>query len=104
MKASPHTGKGIVEFITVSLPLKSAIIALVLSFAISITSSAQTETETFTAKNTVYLEVGEGSGIYAVNYSKIFHQKGKLKLNTSVGLSMLPHRLNSNSTWLPLMP
>ncbi|MFT7427273.1 MAG: hypothetical protein ACI9O5_003233 [Algoriphagus sp.] len=42
--------------------------------------------------------------MYAVNYSKIFHQKGKLKLNTSVGLSMLPHRLNSNSTWLPLMP
>ncbi|REG94538.1 hypothetical protein [Algoriphagus antarcticus] len=67
-------------------------------------SFAQTETETFTAKKAVYLEVGGSSGIYAINYSKIFHQKGKLKLNASAGFSMLPRRLNSKTTWLPLVP
>ena len=65
---------------------------------------SQTETETFTAKNAVYLEVGGSSGRYAVNYSKIFHQKGKVKLNASVGFSMWHHKLNSKTTWLPAIP
>jgi hypothetical protein len=105
MKASPHTGKRIVEFITVSLPLKSAIIALVLSFAISITSSAQTEAQTFTARNGIYVEFGGSSGRYAVNYSKIFHQKGKLKLNASAGFSMWRNgKLDSKASWLPVIP
>ncbi len=65
---------------------------------------AQKEAETFTAKNAFYLEVGGSSGRYAVNYSKIFHQKGKLKLNASVGFSMWHHKLNSKTTWLPAIP
>ncbi|MDP2042510.1 hypothetical protein [Algoriphagus sp.] len=65
---------------------------------------AQTEPETFTAKNAVYLEVGGSSGRYAVNYSKIFHQKGKLKLNASAGFTMWRDKLNSKTTWLPVIP
>jgi hypothetical protein len=65
---------------------------------------AQTEPETFTAKNAIYLEVGGSSGRYAVNYSKIFHQKGKLKLNGSAGFSMWRDKLNSKTTWLPVIP
>jgi hypothetical protein len=66
---------------------------------------AQTEPEAFTAKNTIYLELGGSSGIYAVNYSKIFHQKGKLKLNASAGFSMLPsEKINSKNIWLPAIP
>lgn len=65
---------------------------------------AQTEPETFTAKNAIYLELGGSSGRYAVNYSKIFHQKGKLKLNASAGFSMWHHRINSKTTWLPVIP
>lgn len=80
---------------------------LVFIFAIAISSGAraQTETETFTAKNAVYLEVGGSSGRYAVNYSKIFHQKGKLKLNASAGFSMWRNeKLDSKTSWLPVIP
>ncbi|MEB2786426.1 hypothetical protein [Algoriphagus persicinus] len=85
---------------------KSAIIGtLVLALAISFDSFAQTETETFTAKNAVYLEVGGSSGRYAVNYSNLFHQKGKLKLNASAGFSMWRDQLNDFKTiWLPVIP
>ncbi|SEG29747.1 hypothetical protein [Algoriphagus boritolerans] len=65
---------------------------------------AQTEPETFTAKNAVYIEVGGSSGRYAVNYSKIFHQKGKLKLSASAGFSMWPKKFDSKTIWLPSIP
>ncbi len=65
---------------------------------------AQTEAETFTAKNAIFLELGGSSGRYAVNYSKIFHQKGKLKLNASAGFSMWRDRINSKTTWVPVIP
>ena len=66
---------------------------------------AQKEIQSFTAKNAVYLEVGGSSGIYAVNYSKIFHQKGKLKLNASAGFSMWPNeKTDSKTIWLPAIP
>lgn len=82
----------------------SLLLILVFTQFISIGARAQTETETFTAKNAIYLEVGGSSGRYAVNYSKIFHQKGKIKLNASAGFSMWHHRLNSKTTWLPVIP
>lgn len=88
-----------------SAMFKSAIGALVFMLAISYNISAQTEPETFTAKKAVYLEVGGSSGIYAINYSKIFHQKGKLKLNASAGFSMWRNQLNDFKTiWLPVIP
>ncbi len=66
---------------------------------------AQKEAQTFTAKNAIYLEVGGSSGIYAINYSKIFHQKGKLKLNASAGFSMCRNQLSDFKTfWLPVIP
>lgn len=85
---------------------KSALIgALVLVLAISSNCLAQKEPQSFTAKNAVYLEVGGSSGRYAVNYSKIFHQKGKLKLNASAGFSMWRDQLNDFKTiWLPVIP
>jgi len=66
---------------------------------------AQTELLQFTAKNGVYLELGGSSGIYAINYSRIFHQKEKLKLNASVGFSMWPNVIiNSKAYWYPAIP
>jgi hypothetical protein len=82
----------------------SLLLLLFFALSISIEAGAQTVPEIFTAKNAVYLEVGGSSGIYAFNYSKIFHQKGKLKLNASAGFSMLPHRLESKTIWLPVVP
>lgn len=83
----------------------SLLLVLVFAIAISFGARAQTETETFTAKNAVYLEVGGSSGRYAVNYSKIFHQKGKLKLSASAGFSMWRNQLNDFKTiWLPVIP
>ncbi|WPR76406.1 hypothetical protein [Algoriphagus sp. NG3] len=76
---------------------------LVLAIAISFGATAQTET--FIARNAVYLEVGGSSGRYAANYSKIFHQKGKLKLNASAGFSMWRNeKLDSRTSWLPAIP
>lgn len=49
---------------------------------------AQDEAELFTAKNAIYAEVGGNSSLYALNYSRIFHQKGRLKISASAGLSM----------------
>lgn len=82
----------------------SLLLSLVFALSISFGATAQTEPGTFTAKNAVYLELGGSSGRYAINYSKIFHQKGKLKLNASAGFSMWHHRLNSKTTWLPVVP
>jgi hypothetical protein len=83
----------------------SFLLVLVFALVISYGATAQTETETFTAKNGVYLEVGGSSGRYAINYSKIFHQKGKLKLNASTGFSMWRDQLNGfNTMWLPVIP
>lgn len=66
---------------------------------------SQKEAEKFTAKNAVYLELGGSSGRYAINYSKIFHQKGKLKLNASAGFSMWRNQINDFETiWLPVIP
>ncbi|SDA90478.1 hypothetical protein SAMN03080617_03304 [Algoriphagus alkaliphilus] len=66
---------------------------------------AQTEPDTFTAKNAIYLELGGSSGRYAINYNKIFHQKGKLKLNASAGFSMWRDQINNFKTiWLPVIP
>ena len=66
---------------------------------------AQSTAEPFTAKKAVYLELGGTSGVYAFNYSTIFHQKGKLKLNASAGFSMLIRETsNSRTFWLPAIP
>lgn len=79
--------------------------ALILILALPSETFAQKETQVFTAKNALYLEVGGSSGRYAVNYSKIFHQKGKLKLNASAGFSMWRDQINDFKTiWLPVIP
>ncbi|MHA7128655.1 hypothetical protein [Algoriphagus namhaensis] len=67
-------------------------------------SFAQTETNTFTAKQSLYVELGGTAGRYAINYGKVFHQSGKLKLNASAGFSMWSNKLNSKTTWLPVVP
>ncbi|MFL0684207.1 MAG: hypothetical protein ACJLTB_13450 [Algoriphagus aquaeductus] len=89
-----------------NLQIKSSLLlVLVFALSISIGARAQNEAENITAKNAVYLEVGGSSGIYAINYSKIFHQKGKLKLNASAGFSMLPNeKIDSKTIWLPAIP
>lgn len=84
---------------------KLIVVFTLISLTFSISTFAQTEPETFTAKNAIYLEFGGSSGRYAVNYSKIFHQKGKLKLNASAGFSMWRNKMNDFKTiWLPVVP
>ncbi|MEB2774257.1 hypothetical protein SYJ56_03015 [Algoriphagus sp. D3-2-R+10] len=81
------------------------ILGLVLVLAISSNCLAQKQPQSFTARNSVFVEFGGSSGRYAVNYSKIFHQKGKLKLNASAGFSMWRNQLNDFKTiWLPVIP
>lgn len=83
----------------------SLLLVLVFALFISFGARAQTKAETFTAKKAVYLEVGGSSGRYAINYGKIFHQKGKLKLNANAGFSMWRNKINDFKTiWLPVIP
>ncbi|MDR7130237.1 hypothetical protein J2X69_002585 [Algoriphagus sp. 4150] len=84
------------------------IVALALVFAFSIDGYAQTEAEIFTAKNALYVEFGGNSGRYAINYSRIIHQKEKLKLNVSAGFSMWSDKIDlpplTKTKWLPVVP
>jgi hypothetical protein len=84
-----------------SIIVSAVLILLVFPFL----AFSQGEAETFTSKNALYLEVGGSSGRYAINYSKIFHQRGKLKLNASAGFSMWRNKINDFKTiWLPVIP
>lgn len=69
---------------------------------------AQDDAQKFTARNALYLELGGSSGEYAVNYSRIFYQKGNLKLNASAGFSLLRSSIDfdtyTSTKWLPLLP
>ncbi|MEP2349744.1 MAG: hypothetical protein ABJH96_18275, partial [Algoriphagus sp.] len=80
--------------------------ALVLALAISFNTSAQTKT--FEARNALYVEFGGNSGRYAINYSRIIHQKEMLKLNVSAGFSMWNDKIDyqsiNNTKWLPVVP
>lgn len=89
-----------------NIQFKSIVAVVFLVFlTLSQSTFAQTEPGTFTAKNAIYLELGGSSGIYAINYGKIFHQKGRLKLNASVGFSIWPNeKIDSKTIWLPAVP
>ena len=88
-----------------NIQFKSVLIGFFLIFqTISNLTFAQTEPETFTKKSGIYLELGGSSGRYALNYNRIFHQKGKLKLNASAGFSMWPKKFDSKTIWLPTIP
>lgn len=84
--------------------ISSFLLVLTLIYSLSQEAKAQVQPEKFTSKKAIYLEVGGSSGRYAINYSKIIHQKGKLKLNTSVGFSMWPKKFDSKTIWLPTIP
>ena len=92
--------------LTFSIQLRLILIVSVLALlTLPFQAISQEETETFSARNAVYVELGGSSGIYAINYNKIFHQKGKLKLNASAGFSMWRDQLNDFKTiWLPVIP
>lgn len=64
----------------------------------------QSEADSFTAEQSIYIELGGTAGRYAVNYGRIFHQKGKLKLNASAVFSLWSNNLDSKTTWLPVVP
>jgi hypothetical protein len=84
-----------------SVPIGFFLVCLTLSQS----TFAQTEPDTFTAKNSVYLELAGNAGRYAFNYGRIIHQKGKLKLNASAGFSMWRDQINNFKTiWLPVIP
>lgn len=77
---------------------------LMLIFTGSLHCFGQSEAETFTAKNIVYLDLGGNAGQYAFTYGRVFHHKGKIKLNASAGFSMWYLGSSSNIRWLPAIP
>ncbi|WP_439490000.1 hypothetical protein [Algoriphagus sp.] len=89
-------------------PKSIFIAALLVLLALSYQASAQEEVQTFMARNALYVEFGGNSGPYSINYSRIIHQKDKLKLNVSSGFSMVPNKVDfqsiSNRKWLPVVP
>lgn len=90
--------------------LITLLVFLFVVIAFSIGAFAQSEPQIFEAKSAVYLELGGSSGRYAVNYSRIIRQKGKLKLNASAGFTLLKYTYSigprgpKETTWLPAIP
>lgn len=81
------------------------VLVLVFATLLPFAAMAQSKAVPFTAKKAVYLEVGGSSGAYGFNYSKIFYQKGKLKMNASAGFSILIRETTKSRTfWLPAIP
>ncbi len=79
-------------------------------FVFSTGAFAQDEPQAFEARNALYLELGGSSGRYALNYSRIIHQKDKLKLNVSAGFGLWHYTYSfgpngpKETTWLPAIP
>jgi|GEM_PF-472640 len=80
-----------------SLPYKSLLFSVIFLFVFAqnkLLAQVEKETKTeksaeiFTAKNSIYGELGGTSYGYAINYGFIFHQKERLKYSASAGFSM----------------
>lgn len=67
-------------------PLFSFIIIFLLCSQLD--AIAQEEAKTFSAKNSIFVELGANPLQYAVNYGRIIHQNNKLKIAASVGFSL----------------
>ncbi len=67
---------------------------------------AQKETETFTARNSVYLELAGNAGRYAFNYGRLIYQKGAFMVIGSVGFSLWQdrYRVEGSTIWYPVLP
>ena len=79
---------------------------LVLVFALSFSfgATAQTEAETFTAKNAIYLDIGGNAGQYAFTYGRLITQKNALKVMGSVGFSLWADRVDGSTVFNPAVP
>ncbi len=68
---------------------KSLLFSLIALFLFSQNkAAAQTESEIFTAKNSIHVELAGNSYGYALNYGRIFYQKDRLKISASAGFSL----------------
>ncbi|MCH7413640.1 hypothetical protein MM213_09100 [Belliella sp. R4-6] len=70
---------------------------------------AQEEADIFTAKNSVYVELGGNSLFYSLNYSRILHQHDRLKISGSAGFSFFKQSGGDQISgvspyWSPLLP
>jgi hypothetical protein len=82
---------------------------LCVALSFSTGAFAQNEPKAFEARNALYLELGGSSGRYAVNFSRIIHQKGNLKLNASAGFAFWHYSVDlgpayQRTRWLPTIP
>ncbi|WP_373521689.1 hypothetical protein [Aquiflexum sp.] len=97
-------------FISYQLPYHKFILLLsIINFILCCQNlaSAQEATEIFTAKNMVFAELLGNSGLYAVHYGRILHQKRKMKLSGSVGFSLVPGKgfePHFPNFWSPVIP
>lgn len=70
---------------------------------------AQEEAEIFTAKNSIFVELGGNSIYYSLNYNRILYQKSKLKISGSAGFSIFQQSGGNQSSnispfWSPMLP
>lgn len=85
-------------------PKSNLISALLVLFLLPLQLFAQSEQQTFTAKNAVYLDLGGNAGQYAFTYGKLFYQKGALKMMGSVGFSLWADRVEESTVFNPAVP
>lgn len=89
---------------------RSCFIALSLALlSFSIDAIAQQDADLFTAKNTVFVELGGNGGLISINYDRIFHQNGKFKFAGRAGFSYFKQSSGNKGSnippyWSPLLP
>lgn len=84
---------------------RSILIAVLSVLALfSFQVAAQRSAETFTARNSVFLEVGGNAGQYAFNYGRMIHQKGILKIVASAGFALWADPIAGSTIWMPVVP
>lgn len=66
---------------------------------------AQEGTNSFSAKNAVYLEIGGNGGYYSVNYDRIIYDNGNnFKAAVRAGIEGLPFKRDTKSFWAGFLP
>src|SRR5688572_18200281 len=64
--------------------------------------SHRTFSQSFEARNAVYLEMGGNAFVYSLNYERIFFPKHLIKLGARAGIGLLPK--NNLTTSYPIVP
>jgi hypothetical protein len=78
--------------------LKIEYIFLLFSFVTLTKGNLLAQSDSLTAKNTIFVEVLGNGGLYSINFDRILAQKKNIKVTARIGASFVPNT-ESNGKW-----